>query len=81
MNANAHMSLPSLLTPDPTSGVAKNLVLRGRTLDVVRAVERVEASKLLSEGVKKRRKEDKRNLFLLKEGGERSPCSCEIFSR
>lgn len=69
MSSNPGMSLPSLLTPDPSAGVVRSLVLNGRTLDVVRAVERVEAGKLLSEGVRKRRKEDKRNLYLLREGG------------
>jgi nucleolar protein 4 len=64
------MNMPSLLTVDPSAGIAKNLVLKGRTLDVARAVERGEAGKLLSEGVRKRRKEDKRNLYLLREGGE-----------
>ena len=70
MNSNASTSLPSLLTADPSSGVTKNLVLKGRTLDVVRAVERDEARKLLSDGVRKRRKEDKRNVYLLREGGK-----------
>ena len=40
------LKLPSILTPDPSSG----LVLLGRTLDVVRAVTRNEATKLKEEG-------------------------------
>lgn len=62
-------SLPSLLTPDPSAGVAKYLVLHGRTLDVVRAVTREQATKLKEDGEKSREKADKRNLYLLREGG------------
>ncbi|KAJ8596892.1 RNA-binding domain-containing protein [Rhizopogon salebrosus TDB-379] len=61
-------TLPSILTPDPSAGVAKNLVLHGRTLDCVRAVTREEAGKLKEEGEKRREKADKRNLYLLREG-------------
>ncbi|KZT70629.1 RNA-binding domain-containing protein [Daedalea quercina L-15889] len=60
--------LPSLLTPDPSSSIAQNLVLHGRTLDVIRAVTRDEASKLKEAGEKQREKADKRNLYLLREG-------------
>jgi hypothetical protein len=63
-------TLPSILTPDPSAGVAKNLVLHGRTLDCVRAVTREEAGKLKEEGEKRREKADKRNLYLLREGGK-----------
>ncbi|KAG1745626.1 hypothetical protein EDB19DRAFT_1632174 [Suillus lakei] len=61
-------TLPSILTPDPSSGVARSLVLHGRTLDVVRAVTRDQAGKLKDEGEKRREKADKRNLYLLREG-------------
>ncbi|KAG2346457.1 hypothetical protein BDR05DRAFT_1057578 [Suillus weaverae] len=61
-------TLPSILTPDPSSGVARSLVLHGRTLDVVRAVTRDQAGKLRDEGEKRREKADKRNLYLLREG-------------
>ncbi|KAH7890524.1 hypothetical protein F5I97DRAFT_38296 [Phlebopus sp. FC_14] len=60
--------LPSILTPDPSAGIAKNLVLHGRTLDVVRAVTREQAARLKEEGEKSREKADKRNLYLLREG-------------
>ncbi|KAI0090642.1 hypothetical protein BDY19DRAFT_904925 [Irpex rosettiformis] len=60
--------LPSLLTPDPSASVAKNLVLHGRTLDVIRAVTRDEAGKLKEAGERQREKADKRNLYLLREG-------------
>jgi nucleolar protein 4 len=62
--------LPSILTPDPSSSLAQSLVLHGRTLDVVRAVTRDEAGKLKEDGEKRREKADKRNLYLLREGGE-----------
>ncbi|KIK98638.1 hypothetical protein PAXRUDRAFT_823683 [Paxillus rubicundulus Ve08.2h10] len=60
--------LPSILTPDPSASVAKNLVLHGRTLDVVRAVTRDQADKLKEEGERSREKADKRNIYLLREG-------------
>ncbi|EAU86772.1 ribosomal processing [Coprinopsis cinerea okayama7 len=61
-------SLPSILTPDPSSSLARTLVLHGRTLDVVRAVTRDVASRLKEEGEKLREKQDKRNMYLLREG-------------
>lgn len=61
--------MPSILTPDPSSTLAQNLVLHGRTLDVVRAVTRDEAGKLKEAGEKMREKADKRNMYLLREGG------------
>ncbi|TFK23811.1 hypothetical protein FA15DRAFT_641937 [Coprinopsis marcescibilis] len=61
-------SLPSILTPDPSSSMARTLVLHGRTLDVVRAVTRDVASKLKEEGEKLREKQDKRSMYLLREG-------------
>ncbi|KAL5532390.1 NOP4 [Sanghuangporus sanghuang] len=61
-------SLPSLLTPDPSSSLAQPLVLHGRTLDVARAVTRNEAVRLKDEGERQREKADKRNLYLLREG-------------
>jgi nucleolar protein 4 len=62
--------LPSILTPDPSSGLARSLVLHGRTLDVVRAVTRDVAGRLKEEGERMREKADKRNMYLLREGGE-----------
>ena len=61
--------MPSILTPDPSSTLAQNLVPHGRTLDVVRAVTRDEAGKLKEAGEKMREKADKRNMYLLREGG------------
>ncbi|KAJ4474254.1 hypothetical protein J3R30DRAFT_3406265 [Lentinula aciculospora] len=60
--------LPSILTPDPSSSLARSLVLQGRTLDVVRAVTRDQAGKLKEEGERRREKADKRNMYLLREG-------------
>ncbi|KAJ7470400.1 hypothetical protein FB451DRAFT_1253606 [Mycena latifolia] len=61
-------TLPSILTPDPSSTLARSLVLQGRTLDVVRAVTRDVAGKLKEDGERKREKADKRNMYLLREG-------------
>ncbi|KAF8884427.1 hypothetical protein CPB84DRAFT_1838033 [Gymnopilus junonius] len=61
-------SLPSILTPDPSSSLAQSLVLHGRTLDVVRAVTRDVAGKLKEDGERAREKADKRNMYLLREG-------------
>lgn len=62
--------MPSILTPDPSSSLAQSLVLHGRTLDVIRAVTRDEAGKLKEAGEKSRQKADKRNMYLLREGGQ-----------
>jgi nucleolar protein 4 len=81
---NAAASLPSLLTPDPSSSLARSLVIHSRTLDVTRAVTRDEAAKLKDEGIKKREKEDKRNIYLMREGGmssTKSTCnSCGLLT-
>ncbi|KAF8342810.1 uncharacterized protein EI90DRAFT_3115348 [Cantharellus anzutake] len=58
----------SLLTVDPSSSRAAPLVLQGRTLDVVRAVTREEAQKFSDRNERAREKEDKRNLYLIREG-------------
>jgi nucleolar protein 4 len=62
--------MPSLLTPDPSSSTVQTLVLHGRTLDLTRAVTRDEAGRLREQGERAREKKDKRNLYLLREGGE-----------
>lgn len=67
-SAKNPFSLPSLLTPDPSSSLAHSLVLHGRTLSVTRAVTREDASRLKDEGERAREKADKRNLYLLREG-------------
>jgi hypothetical protein len=62
--------LASILTPDPSAPSVQGLVLHGRTLDVVHAVTREEAGKLKEAAEKAREKADKRNMYLLREGGE-----------
>ncbi|KAG6901600.1 hypothetical protein C0995_010161 [Termitomyces sp. Mi166 len=61
-------TMPSILTPDPSSSLAQSLVLHGRTLDAIRAVTRDEVGKLKEAGEKSRQKADKRNIYLLREG-------------
>ncbi|KAG8742153.1 RNA recognition motif-containing protein [Ceratobasidium sp. 414] len=58
----------SLLTPDPSASLVKRLVLHGRTLSIARAVAREEADRLKEEGERSREKQDKRNLYLMREG-------------
>lgn len=62
--------ISSILTPDPSSSLAQSLVMQGRTLDVTRAVTREEAGRLRELGEKQREKKDKRNLYLMREGGK-----------
>ena len=54
------------------------MVLHGRTLDVVRAVTREQATKLKEDGEKSREKADKRNLYLLREGGTSSSLAFKL---
>jgi len=61
--------MTSLLTPDPSASLAQSLVLHGRTLDVVTAVTRDQAVKMKEANEKAREKADKRNMYLLREGG------------
>ncbi len=63
-------AMASILTPDPSAASAQSLVLHGRTLDVVHAVTREEADKRKEAGEKARERADKRNMYLLREGGE-----------
>lgn len=63
-------ALPSLLTVDPSSNLASKLVLHGRTLDVTRAVTRETAGQMKEDGEKARQAGDKRNTYLMREGGE-----------
>ncbi|KAG0150287.1 hypothetical protein CROQUDRAFT_652459 [Cronartium quercuum f. sp. fusiforme G11] len=60
--------LPSLLQPDPSSGIASQLSLHGRVLGVSKAVTKIEAEKLRLERDRKGAGKDKRNLYLMKEG-------------
>ncbi|EGF99245.1 uncharacterized protein MELLADRAFT_79511 [Melampsora larici-populina 98AG31] len=60
--------LPSLLQPDPSSGLATQLSLHGRVLGVSEAVTKNEAERLRIERDQKGVGKDKRNLYLMKEG-------------
>lgn len=60
--------LPSLLQPDPSSGLAARLSLHGRVLGVSRAVSKETADKLREDRDKEGKGKDKRNLYLMREG-------------
>jgi hypothetical protein len=69
-NGQALRAHTSLLTADPSSATASKLSLHGRVLGVSRAVSRDEADKLREERDKKGTgKGDRRNLYLMREGG------------
>lgn len=57
-----------MLTADPSSALASSLSLRGRVVAVSRAVSKNEADKL-REDRDKTSKTDRRNLYLMREGG------------
>ena len=54
--------------------------MQGRTLDVTRAVTREEAGRLRELGEKQREKQDKRNLYLMREGGKYQSHIQQIFA-
>ncbi|KAJ3043183.1 RNA recognition motif-containing protein, partial [Rhizophlyctis rosea] len=59
----------SILTPEPSlTAKSTPFVLSGRFLNVTLAVARSEATTLAQEGKVRRRAEDKRNLYLMREG-------------
>jgi nucleolar protein 4 len=63
-------AMPSVLQIDPSAGTASKLVLHGRTLEVVRALTREDAALKKEDGERSRLKADKRNTYLMREGGE-----------
>ena len=63
-------ALPSVLTVDPSSSLASKLVIQGRTLDVTRAVTREQAGTMKEDGERARQAGDKRNTYLMREGGQ-----------
>jgi nucleolar protein 4 len=65
-------ALPTVLTADPSSSLVSKLVLHGRTLDVARAVTREQAGQMREDGEKARNAGDKRNTYLMREGGKLS---------
>ncbi|KAL1925157.1 uncharacterized protein VTP21DRAFT_40 [Calcarisporiella thermophila] len=58
----------SVLMADPSSSLASKFTLHSRVLDVKLAVSREEAGKLTESNKIKREREDKRNLYLMREG-------------
>ncbi|GBB93981.1 hypothetical protein RclHR1_02270005 [Rhizophagus clarus] len=58
----------SVLTADPSDSLASKFTLHGRVLSIVKAVNRDEADKLKEMNQQKKRKEDKRNIYLMQEG-------------
>lgn len=62
-----------MLMADPTSSSAAKLTLHGRVLAAVPAVSKDDADKLREDRDKKGgTKTDRRNLYLMREGGERA---------
>ncbi|RKO90936.1 hypothetical protein BDK51DRAFT_12925, partial [Blyttiomyces helicus] len=62
-------SAPSILVPEPSlSSSSTPFLLDGRFLNVALAVPRGQADQLAHEGKLRRRAEDKRNLYLMREG-------------
>lgn len=66
-------ALPSVLTVDPSSSLASRLVINGRTLEVTRAVTREQAGQMKEDGERARHAGDKRNTYLMREGGKSIP--------
>ncbi|KAI8968233.1 hypothetical protein BDF20DRAFT_916785 [Mycotypha africana] len=58
----------SLITAEPGSGNSAKFTLQGRVLDVTLAVDRQQAKELKDANATLKRKEDKRNLYLMREG-------------
>ncbi|KAF9913988.1 RNA recognition motif-containing protein [Lobosporangium transversale] len=57
-----------VLQPDLPEDLAVKFTLNGRVLNVVRAVDKKSAASLLEAGQQKREREDRRNLYLMREG-------------
>ncbi|KAF9938412.1 RNA recognition motif-containing protein, partial [Mortierella alpina] len=58
----------AVLQPDLPEELAVKFTLNGRVLNVVRAVDKKSAVNLLEAGQHKREREDRRNLYLMREG-------------
>lgn len=59
-----------MLTIDPSSSLASRLVIHGRSLAVTRAVTREIAGNLKEDAEHARQQNDKRNTYLMREGGK-----------
>ncbi|CAO3693386.1 unnamed protein product [Rhizopus stolonifer] len=58
----------SIITPESTTGDGSKFTLHGRVLDVTLAVDRDQAKQIKDANLSQKRKEDKRNLYLMREG-------------
>ncbi|KAF0521883.1 RNA-binding domain-containing protein [Gigaspora margarita] len=58
----------SVLTADPSNSQAHKFTLHGRVLSIVKAVDKDEAHRLTEENKNKKQREDRRNIYLIKEG-------------
>ena len=68
-NSKRELGYKSILTADPSDSLVAKFTLHGRVLSVTRAVEREEAKKIKDNNRIKKRQEDKRNMYLMREGG------------
>ncbi|CAO3628298.1 unnamed protein product [Cunninghamella echinulata] len=62
------LAYTSLLTPEASNELGNKFTLHGRVLDVTLAVDRQSANKLKDEKLNLKRKDDVRNLYLMREG-------------
>lgn len=62
------LAYTSLLTPEASGELGNKFTLHGRVLDVTLAVDRQSANKLKDEKLNLKRKDDVRNLYLMREG-------------
>lgn len=58
----------SIITPESGSGDGAKFTLHGRVLEVTLAVDRTQAKEIKDANLSQKRKEDKRNLYLMREG-------------
>lgn len=58
----------SIITPESGSGDGAKFTLHGRVLEVTLAVDRTQAKQIKDDNLSQKRKEDKRNLYLMREG-------------
>ncbi|CAG8795495.1 46225_t:CDS:10, partial [Gigaspora margarita] len=71
----------SVLTADPSNSQAHKFTLHGRVLSIVKAVDRDEAHRLTEENKNKKQREDRRNIYLIKEGDAALLTSSEVVKR
>ncbi|ORZ09148.1 hypothetical protein BCR42DRAFT_381797 [Absidia repens] len=64
----SNLAYSSILTPDAGSGEGRKFTLHGRVLDVTRALDRQSAQKMKDDKDSLKKKDDVRNLYLMREG-------------